>query len=220
MDGLFELIIFALFILTSVLGGRKKRKQGSKPKGRSPGDGRVPDRPRSRGPSTARERSSAGAADAAGERESAAAMVPEDLWAVLTGEQRTPSSTGSDGGADGADRGAPVPAGGAYESETAAEPERGARSTSSDPVRWDDEAQSLETIAEREQPRVVSLEERPLPPEVRRHLTLEQAKARADALPTVTRRRRRLPLGLNDRDAVRRAVVLREVLGPPKGLQP
>ncbi|MFW6078126.1 MAG: hypothetical protein ACODAE_00785 [Gemmatimonadota bacterium] len=234
MDGLIELIIFALILLGSFAGSRKK-KEGDAGEvetgaGNAPRTGRRPEGPRSSGsrgnpaghgsrveppgpvgPGAGRER-----------RESAAEMVPDDLWAILTGERR-PARAEADRGSHGREEAGGGDAGWSTE-------------PGMDRSGWDDDARSLETVPDREPHSVetipdpdsrgvASLEQRPLPPEVRRELTVERMRdARGRHAAPLQRRADRgrpgpLPFGLDDRNAVRRAFVLREVLGPPRGLQ-
>lgn len=134
---------------------------------------------------------------------SAAAMIPDDLWELLTGERRTPRP--------------------AWEPESwedeAAWDEEVAAATSPELAhgRYEDEGRSLERVAAERHPVVVSLEAPPLPPEERHRRFHERLESLSGA--PERRRRARLPRSLGTGAALRRAMVLREVLGPPKALE-
>ena len=209
---LFELLFIALFILFPVLEGILKQRK----KNRGPG-------PRDEdavGPG-GRDRE-----ETVGEEEvrTASDMVPDDLWELMTGERReTP--------------GEPVGVADDAESDSlwSTEPEDpgpagAATGTSGDAPEWesepwmDDSAASREPVSlEYRGPEAYSLET-PAPPPLERRVPTAEARHRAFHelidQPTGRRRRRRSPLGraLRSPDGLRQAVLLKEVLGPPKGL--
>lgn len=107
MDGLFEiLIILAIFLLPALEGMIKKRKQG--------GAGQEEGSPRAEGgeqagragPAPGRERAEAGTRS--GEDRSAEELLPEDLWAVLTGQKRPEPEAPEEPSSASLERGEPV----------------------------------------------------------------------------------------------------------------
>lgn len=135
-------------------------------------------------------------------------LRPEDLWTILTGD--VPPS-----------RRQPEPARYEEAEEDAQTLEAG--SQEGEAQTWEEgfrQRGSLETIFERDAPRTVSLEA-PLPKPGIRHDTFHQ---RLEALPPAAALSRRASptarrLGLRDAGDLRRAVLLMEVLGPPKALE-
>ena len=200
---LFELLLIAMFILLPLLEQvfKRGRKTGELPESKLPEEEeRVDARPQEREPV------------------SAADMVPDDLWAVLTGERREP-----EGVATAEPEAEPAP--------WSAEPDRpespwepdeletepGEAGTGREPLSLEyrgPEAYSLEKLDFEP----VSME-RPLPsPEVRHRRFHERIDR---PLRPRRRARRRLPLfgGLRSAEGLRQAFILKEVLGPPKGLE-
>ncbi len=218
----FEILIILLFIIIPIV-------QAVSGKGRTgTGPPRPPQTPRSR-PSAGTRDSGRGWSGAApgqdpgspAELPSAADMVPDDLWAILTGERRpgargpaapspwsgehepgtATSAPGESWGEEVAGVPTPMPPGERREDELAA-PGRGVRG----------EAISLEYMG----PEAISLETLPAPPEVRQaafHARLHDGShPRLSRHPRgVLRHTLRQPAGL------RRAVMLAEILGPPRG---
>lgn len=195
---LFEILFIALVILFPILEQVFRKNRGAD------GEGEGPEvtGPEAVGPERA-ESDLREVSPASQERRpvKAADMVPDDLWAVLTGEQRPTQEAGWEeeevhfGGSpwrEDTTRG--------YDAEDAAAP-----------VELP-EAYSLERL----DIEAVSLEE-PLPsPEVRHrqfHELVDQ--------PAVRRKRQRSAVNraLRSSGGARRAFVLSEVLGPPKGLE-
>jgi hypothetical protein len=149
-------------------------------------------------------------------------MIPEDLWEILTGQRR-----------------APVPAPPPEPSWEEEEDDDGARLFPREtpppvvlaPSREDREAADLirrrsEAVAMRERglqqyrPKVLSLETEPLSAEARH--TAFHAKHEAQAPATVLQRGRQRGIGRFtgvESGGLRRAIILREVLGPPKALE-
>lgn len=132
----------------------------------------------------------------------AAEVIPDDLWELLTGERRPPRA------APRQDECTVEPA------ATRAEPGRSEETARRVPTETRREDRVVRVAPEWEAPAVVSLEEPPPPPEVRHaafHQKLERLQVAAPP------RRRRSALG--GRHDLRRAMILREILGPPKGLE-
>jgi hypothetical protein len=197
VSGSFIILVVIVLVVASVLDSIRKAGQGT----RVPPGARVPRAPLPRPP--VRSRTGAG-----GER--AEALVPDDLWAILTGEQRIPATpsrrsrmespapesgstsafdlaaAGTDPARDadvGAGYAIPEPAGAAWGTALAPSPTSPVSASPSTP------AAAVQADA---------------PPR-----TGLDAAAPASAL--------RATLG--GRDALRRAVVLQVVLGPPKSLE-
>lgn len=215
MDDLYSLIVLVAVIwsvIGGLIGGRKGQGGAGGPaRGRRPGagipapspgrSGPRPDTPGDGGAVVARP--TATADDAGEEDRSAAAMIPDDLWEILTGERRTPEPEWE-----------PEP----WEDDHAWEPHgEEAAPVESYPVPYGYEARSLESAARDEYPVAVSLEAPPPPPEERHRLF--HKKLEATARQQRPARRSRLPAALGSGPALRRAMVLREVLGPPKALE-
>lgn len=213
---LFEVLIVLVFIGLPLIEGILKQRR----KGR--------EAPEEQAPARVEERQTAGAG--ASSRGSlpgrpleddgpAAEMIPADLWEVLTGERRP---------------GGDVPAEPAEEPWVVSEDPSSYRDLGMDsrpgwePAPWATEIPTPESVVveapeavsleEDLPPRVVSLEELPPPPEERHRLF----HARYDRIgveePTVEPG---LPYDLLDElrgSGLRRAVLLTEILGPPKGL--
>ena len=201
---LFELLFIALFIIFPILDGVLKQRR----KGRGGGDGQP-------GPeSRAEER-----APEPEEPRPASEMVPDDLWELMTGERRSagprsPEREGASSPWSDAD----------VLSEP--EPERAPDTSAWEPEPWMDETEpSREPVSlEYEGPEAYSLET-PAPEPIER--TVPSAEARHRAFhrlidrPKKERKRRMSPLmeSLRSRDGLRQAVLLKEILGPPKGLE-
>lgn len=149
-------------------------------------------------------------------------MIPEELWEILTGQRR-----------------APVPAPPPEPDWAEEEDDDGARLFPREtpppvvlaPSREDREAADLvrrrnEAVALRERglaqyrPKIVSLETEPLSSEARH--TAFHAKHEAQAPATVLQRGRQRGIGRFtgvEPGGLRRAIILREILGPPKALE-
>lgn len=107
MDGLFEiLIILAIFLLPALEGMIKKRKQGGA--GQEEGSPRAEggERAGRAGPAPGRERAEAGTRSS--EDRSAEELLPEDLWAVLTGQKRPEPEAPEEPSSASLERGEPV----------------------------------------------------------------------------------------------------------------
>ena len=206
---LFELLLIAVFVLFPILDQlfKRGRKGGQLPESKLPGEeGRVDPAPDEREPV------------------SAADMVPDDLWAVLTGERRERGGVATrpeprTGPAE------PVPW--SIDAEEMREEPIGEPA----PSWWNEEPEEqqpgLEPVSlEYEGPEAYSLErvdfrpeslEKPIPEPEARHRAFHEIIDRPG------RRRRREPSALvralRRPEGIRQAVVLKEVLGPPKGLE-
>lgn len=208
MDG-FELLFLLLFILFPLLEGLARRRKGSRGSGGPSESGRAGPL---EGETSVPEEETARAGTDRGE--AASDILPDDLWELLTGEQRRgrdarpPIEPDVDGGVKD------EPAWASAESPIAVD-EDAARERWTDPS--DDEVPRSEPVSlEYEGPEAYSLEQ-PLPsPEVRH----ARFHARLDAAPTPRPRRRSgLTRRLARRGTLREAVILAEVLGPPRGLE-
>lgn len=203
MEDLYTFIVIAA-ALWSVFGGLFGKK----------GTG-APSRPRPQGEGAGADQSDWGAQDdIEGEVEaiSAADLVPDELWEILTGERRTPAPEPRQDVRSPEEPvvGTPEPVtrqvGGHHQDEATA--------TVLAPA-WREEDRTVEDAADPALPVVVALETPPPPPEVR-HAAFHE---RLDRLPPPPSARRRRGTGLGGRRNLRRAMVLHEVLGPPKGLE-
>ena len=208
---LFELLFIALFIIFPILEGvLRQRKKGR-------GGEEIED-----------ESADAGWSEPGPEPRSASDMVPDDLWEVMTGERRqrdTPDAatdTGSAGSAPwSVDPDEAPAAGDAVASE---EPQTDLGGWESEP--WmDDSSASREPVSlEYEGPEAYTLET-PAPKPIEREVPTSEARHRAFHRlidkPKAKRKRRMSPLirSLRSPDGLRQAVLLKEVLGPPKGLE-
>jgi len=145
------------------------------------------------------------------EDDAAAAMLPDDLWEILTGERRTPLPAPSpeENYEDYEEQ--------AYSLEDEAIEEYASGGMLPAPA----EPVSLETferpLPDREPPRVVSLEQLAFD-DRKRH---EKFHDRLDELQPAARVQRPTPSAYRfttDED-MRRAIIMSEILGPPKGLE-
>ena len=203
---LLELLFIAAFILFPVLEGiLKQRKKGKGPR---------PDPDQDIGPARSEVEEE--------EVRAASDMVPDDLWELMTGERREPGEP-----AGGAEAGPEAPW---STTEEAGRAETGA-GTATEPESWepepwmDDSAVSREPESlEYEGPEAYTLET-PAPPPVERRVPSAEARHRAFHAfidePQPSGRRRRSPLvkALHGPGGLRQAVLMKEVLGPPKGLE-
>jgi hypothetical protein len=194
---LFEILFLALFILFPIVEQLLRRSRG--------GDAEEPGPDPMEAPPGEIDPPSS-------EREpiQASEMVPDDLWAILTGERRPEAEEGA------AEEGHFEEAGDAWEAVDFPE-EAEAPWVNAEPARstegYDAEASSLDSV----DPEPAYFE-RPLPPSPEeRHRRFHAKYDRPEPPP---RRRRRSTIGraLGDPDSLRQAFVLNEVLGTPKGL--
>lgn len=216
----FELLIL-LFILAPILEGIFGKKARDKRRQAPP---RPPGGPGQQSGGQ-RQRQQAGG--------SASDMVPDDLWELLTGQKRPTATrpTPADEAESGFEAEArPLEEGGrpleSWDADLEPAMERkdyepldvryddGRLSTPPAPWETDREAAPLEST---DLPEAYSLEQ-PIQPEPVRHAAFH---ARLEGLPPAARTRRRLhpDLKLQTAADLRRAVILKEVLGTPKGLE-
>jgi hypothetical protein len=221
MDDLFPIIMFIIFFLAPLIEGLKrknKEKQGPPPEQRRPlprtQQQRLPPQHRQHPTPSRMEEVSAKPR----EEETAADMVPDDLWEILTGQKRPPVLTTPQ----------PLPPQPkqanrdvAYDLEEDEEAATAVEAVVRDQAavqtrRARGEAKSLETLERHAQPVVVSLEEN-LPTGAQRHAAFHKKIATPAVVLTQPERKRLLDF--SDRAEVQRAFLLHEILGKPKGLE-
>ena len=241
----FWIFIFIVFILAPILervlkGGANTRR----PPGRVPGQRPMPRRPLpgqqfppSPGGPSAGTSVEGGAADATD-------LIPADLWEILTGQRRVepapppaptpppPAPVATQPPMPSYRRPAPSPAPVATQppppshrrpapSPAPAQP----RDRMSRPPDQDEEAVAAELLRRRDEdwqlqnapPIVVSLETEPLP-EAGRHAAYHDKREHLSRPAKVQRGRGPIDLHLTGRSELRRAILLQEVLGRPRGL--
>jgi hypothetical protein len=224
MDDLFPLLLFLIFVLGPILEGLKRKNKGGQPPERRPPT-RVPQRrlPQQRPPQQARgaetSRTEEISAGPRRQEESAAGMVPDDLWEILTGQKRPPVLTTPQPAPQQETRRTSWDVG--YDSELEEDEEGEAEVAAREDVlvetrRARVEAQSLETYERHPEPVIVSLEDN-LPTAAQRHLAFHQ-KVTAPPVEQPVEQSMRMRLNLMSRSELQRAFVLQEVLGKPKGL--
>lgn len=228
---LFLFIFFVLPLIQRALGGAKK----TPPQGRSPGQRRPgvpPARPEGRARLPEDSRTATPGRPDAGEparteSERAADLVPDDLWEILTGERqsRAPSQrqrerepepeleAEAEWGRDAEEVWEPE--------ETAAQvPER----SDEDPYQRPDRIEAPrrrehEEPARTPTPAPITASESLSPTPVPRPSPYAIADSAIARPYTPESRRRRMVPSLSNRSDLKRAFVLREVLGPPKALE-
>jgi len=218
----FWIFIFIFFILAPILERVLKGGVNAKrPPGQLPGQRPVPRRPLpgTRFPPGPTEDT---AGEAGTQTADATDLIPSDLWAILTGQRRVEPEPPRPQPPP-PPRPAPVATQPARRSYRPPAPltqvdglEAGSR---------DEEAAAADLLRRREQerrvqhapPAIVSLESEPLP-EAGRHRAFHDRLARLSTPAKVQRGRGPVDLHIKGRDELRRAILLREVLGPPKGL--
>lgn len=161
----------------------------------------------------------------------AAGMLPDDLWEILTGERRTPvepqrapqprTLPQHHDTVDGPPASFEDPTEHSFELEHQADfesdfdPDFEEAAYSAEPVEIEPYVHQAPV---REAPKVVSLEKTYFDAESRH----DRFHERLEELPPAARIRRRKPTraaGMLDDDDLRKAIIMNEVLGPPKGLQ-
>jgi hypothetical protein len=213
VDNLFTVFLLLVFVLGPILEQMKKKEQEKKRQQQLP-----PERPVALPRSSTEEISSK-------PRDTAATMVPDDLWAVLTGEQRPgarvpaplpettkqrpwdvvyipPEDTDNEEDVLTEDVNVEV----RRSSRDAVQREHAARHK---PV----EALSLEVTT----PHIISLET-PLPSAAARHTAFHQKIERKTDVISARPTRKEV-LALATRSELKRAFVLQEILGKPRGLE-
>lgn len=220
MDDAFGFIIFVLiFVLGPVLEQLRKKGQQQKQPPTAPPRPLPQRQPQPLPRSTTEEVS-------AKPRESAAAMVPDDLWAVLTGEARPPAPAPTQTLPQAGTKNRPWDVVYIPPEEIEDEEGLGAENTNVEVERTSREA-VLREHSERHRPvEAVSLEvtqaniislEAPPQSSAARHAAFHE---RVDAKPVAAKpARRRLLVELGSREELQRAFVLQEVLGTPRGLE-
>jgi hypothetical protein len=222
MDDLFPIIMFIVFFLAPLLEGlKRKNKEKNAP---PPEPGRpLPRAPQQRLPQQRQDPTPSRMEEVSAktrDEETAAGMVPDDLWEILTGQKRPPVLT--------TPQPLPLPRQArkpdrdvAYDADEDEEAATGTEAVVRDQTavqtrRARGEAKSLETLERHAQPVVVSLEEN-LPTAAQRHAAFHK-KITAPATVTTQPKRPHL-LDFSNRAEVQRAFLLHEILGKPKGLE-
>lgn len=225
MEDLFYLVLILLFFLAPlierVLRGRR-RGQAPPPADLEQEESEAGPYQRPRPEYTRPRGTSTGPTGVEQWREPATAaeeVIPDDLWEILTGERRRPRP----GPEPEPEYGEPVVSGPAVEERDweidAEEPLEPARLPEPGPeivqepwrrkTREPEERARITVHGPIPAPREARLAPPPPAPPIRPEFEWDAAR----------RRPKVVELGLHDRTEVRRAVVLREVLGPPKGLE-
>ena len=221
------LLLIIIFIVAPLIERLLKAGKGTqqppepRPQQRIPPQQRVPQpRPQQQTLPQHRREESAGRDD-----DAAADMLPDDLWEILTGERRTPRGPAPTPRAEPQDvderypvEAYPDEAPSLEEAALEQPSERGWLSRLPEEPAVVLSPESYERpLPQRDVPRVVSLEELEFDTE-KRHDSFHR---RLETLTPVARVQRPSP-GVyrftNDED-VRRAIVMSEILGPPKGLE-
>jgi hypothetical protein len=215
MDDIFPILMFIIFFLAPLLEGIKRKRKGDqeqppprRPLPRPQQQRLPPQRRETPAPSRMEEVSGKPRAE-----ESAAAMVPDDLWEILTGQKRPPVLTTP-----------PQTPERRPHWDVVFDPEAEAEDVAEEAASREDvnvevrrarvEAQSLETYDRHPQPVVISLEEN-LPTAAQRHDAFHKKIA---ATAPVAKAEKRPLLDLHDRSELQRAFLLQEVFGKPRGL--
>lgn len=212
MDDLFPLLMVLIFVLGPIIEGlkRKNRRPPPPPQRRVPPSSAPPQRSRTEEISTTRPRGD----------ESAATMVPDDLWEILTGQPRSPAPTAPPIPPRQPERRPAWDVG--YDAELEADEELeeelvGLEDVNVETRRARVEAQSLETIGRHPEPVVISLEDN-IPTTAQRHAEFHQRITVAPPVVEVEPRRKPL-FDLKNRSELQRAFLAQEVFGKPKSLE-
>lgn len=214
MDDLFPLLLFLIFILAPLI--EQIRKKGRPPQQRPPTQRPLPGPPPARRSET--EEVSGKSAD------SASVMIPDDLWQILTGERRPPAQS----------QPAPAPPKQPWDVVYVPPPEEAeadeealvTEDVNVETRRSSREIESYEEARRRPAPQtleqppvIVSLEQEILPAPARHVAFHERLAASADLATSVPQRPAAAPLlPFGDPGELRRAFILQEVLGRPRGL--
>ena len=232
MDDLFFFflifIFFVLPVLERVLKGKKKPPPGTGPPGPRPPTRPAPQR---RPLPMPEPRAEWEQPEPVEEESTADELIPDDLWAILTGERRPspsppprPAPPPQQRPAPAPRRAPPAPLARTPEPTAARkvdEFDRVQRRTEA--VRYRESEAELDALLrsrrriDEQAPVVVSLETEPLA-EAPRHDRFHDRLDKLSAPPTGYRKATVLP-SLRDPMELRRAIVLKEVLGKPKGLR-
>lgn len=141
---------------------------------------------------------------------SADILIPDDLWAILTGERRPPVAPSP----------APEPAPAPRSADTSPKDElaRRAEVEQAEALAAEARERELSALVRRPTDQPAALEGEPVEVDEERHEAFHrrlEASTPSAALQVATYRR---PLDARQRQ-LRRAIILREVLGPPRGLE-
>ena len=217
MDNLFGIILFLIFVLAPIIEQIRKKQQKQQPPTRQP-----PSRlPQSRTPELPQPRSHTEEVSGK-ERDAASVLIPDDLWQILTGEARPPVLTTPP---QQIPRRKPIET--VYIPPEEAEDEEAAPAedvnievarTSREAVQREHarrhkpvEARSLEV-----EPEIISLETG-APSGAARHSAFHDKLLKTAQV--ATKARKQSLLNMSDVREVRRAFILQEVLGRPRGLE-
>lgn len=216
MDDLFPLLLFLIFVLGPILEGLKRKNKQPPPP--PPQRRRMPQPPQQREvpaePSRTEEISSRR------NEESAATMVPNDLWEILTGQKPLPPvPTTPKPPAPVATKRQPwdVVFDPDEEDEESGPEAAPVEQVNVETRRERGAAQSLETLERHPVPVVVSLEDN-IPTTRQRHEAFHRKVAAPLPAPKAKVPRRPV-LNLKNRSELQRAILMQEILGKPKGLE-
>jgi hypothetical protein len=216
---IFIFLFFVLPLIQQFLEAGKKKGRGPRERGQPPMGGRVPPPtrrplPEDRRPASTKEQPPERAAD----------LIPAELWEILTGERRAPTSTPAPAKPQLPPR-APSPEADLDEELAQDEEAASVRATTNEDaaaaelLRRREKATVLARTTTREPTSTVTLETEPLPEPLRHaafHEQLKQTKTPVSAPPVF---RHAMMVSLANRSDLKRAIILQEVLGPPKGLE-
>ncbi len=213
MEDLFPILLFIIFVIGPLLEALKKKHKPPPP---PPRQQRTPPRPQQQRLPESASRTEEVTTRPRSE-ESAATMVPDDLWEILTGQARPPVLTTPPEAPERKPHWDVV-----YDPEAEAEdvePETAGREDVNVEVRRARvEAQSLETLERHPEPVIISLEEN-LPTAAQRHAAFHEKVAASRLRDPVAAPRWKPLLVPGDIKELRRAFLLKEILGKPKGLE-
>ena len=220
MENLFTIFIIIMFVLGPLLEQMKKKEQ-AKQREQQP----RPPVPRAPVPRPLPEARSSTEEISSKPRDPAAGMVPDDLWLILTGEQRPAPEPPTTLPPASSRRPWDVVYIPPEETEDEEELFREdvdveVRRSSREAVRREHAARHkpVEAVSlEITQPNIISLEG-PLPTAAARHSAFHR-KIEQKPLAVVEQPARKAVLGLATRTELQRAFVLQEILGPPRGLE-
>lgn len=248
MEDLIPILVFIFFLLAPLI---ERILKGGKQAPPTPPPQRPVPRPREElpEPKSYQRRSETAAepeSETAGTAGSAAEMLPEDLWAILTGEAPPTRTPGPVQQREPLDLPAPAPAPRAPAPRPPApRPERPRREplpSQQRAAKYEEAALDEESIAPREptgdrparfeyvpqdyrrpkpveaEPVIVSMETLPESDETR-HSSFHRRLAALAAPSEVQRGKARVDSGLHDPVQLRRAIIVSEILGKPKGLE-
>ena len=212
MDELFPILMFVIFILGPIIEAiTKKNKKGQLP----------PPPQQQRRPPVQSSRTEEISTRSRVE-EDASAMVPDELWEILTGQKRTPPAQLPPSPLD--TRAEKRPSWDVvYDPELEEDEEAELEVVAVEDVNVETrrqrvEAQSLETLERHPAPVVVSLEDN-IPTTAVRHAAFHDRVMAAQSVPIVEIQQRKALLDFRNRSELQRAFLLVEVLNKPKCLE-